>query len=120
LAINLSPAENELVLQEITSENGLLKEQAHGWYGFLHLTLQEYFAALAINDQARLTLLVEQCGDPWWEEVLLLYAGHVPDASPLLHNLLGKDLAPKRSDDLFHTNLLIAGRCLTSSTVNTA
>jgi hypothetical protein len=93
----------------------LLKEQAHGWYGFLHLTLQEYFAATAVNDQSRFATLVSQCADPWWEEVLLLYAGQTPDASPLLLHLLGKGSTSPRKDDLFHTNLLTAGRCLASS-----
>ena len=114
-ALGLSAKDNRQVLEEIASENGLLKEQAHGWYGFLHLTLQEYFAAIAVNDQSRFATLVSQCVDPWWEEVLLLYAGHTPDASPLLLYLLGRDSARPRKDDLFHTNLLMAGRCLASS-----
>ena len=92
-ALGLSTEDNRQVLQEITSENGLLKEQARGWYGFLHLTLQEYFAATAVdvNDQSRFSTLVSQYADPWWEEVLLLYAGQTPDASHLLICLLGKD-----------------------------
>ena len=40
-AIGLQSEQNGQVLDEIVAENGLLKEQAHGWYGFLHLTLQE-------------------------------------------------------------------------------
>jgi hypothetical protein len=116
-ALGLSAEDNRQVLQEITSENGLLKEQARGWYGFLHLTLQEYFAAMAVNDQSRFATLVSQCTDPWWEEVLLLYAGQTPDASQLLLCLLGKDSTISQRDDLFHTNLLMAGRCLTSSSI---
>ncbi len=114
-ALGLSAEDNQQVLQEIASENGLLKEQAHGWYGFLHLTLQEYFAATAVNDQSRFATLVSQSADPWWEEVLLLYAGQTSDASPLLLYLLGKDATNPGKDDLFHTNLLMAGRCLASS-----
>ncbi len=92
-ALGLSAQDNQQILQEIANENGLLKEQAHGWYGFLHLTLQEYFAATAVNDQNRFTALVSQCADPWWEEVLLLYAGQTSDASPLLLYLLGTNFA---------------------------
>lgn len=114
-ALGLPAENNQQVLQEITNENGLLKEQAHGWYGFLHLTLQEYLAATAINDQGRLTTLVSQCADPWWEEVLLLHAGQTSDASPLLLHLLGKDCTNPQKDDLFYTKLLMAGRCLASS-----
>ena len=113
-ALGLSAEDNRQVLEEITTENGLLKEQARGWYGFLHLTLQEYFATIAVNDQTRFATLVSQCADPWWEEVLLLYAGQTPDASPLLLRLLSRTSTNPRKDDLFYTNLLMAGRCLTS------
>jgi hypothetical protein len=107
------PAEQyEHVLKEITNENGLLKEQARGWYGFLHLTLQEYFVAQYINDQNELATLLKHIGDPWWEEVLLLYAGQTSDASSLLQHLLGKTGQEVLPDDVFHTNLITAGRCL--------
>src|SRR6266566_1399286 len=41
--VRLLPEQNGQVLAEIANEQGLLKEQARGWQGFLHLTLQEYF-----------------------------------------------------------------------------
>ena len=44
-AIGLPPEQNGQVLAEIAAENGLLQEQARGWYGFVHLTFQDYFAA---------------------------------------------------------------------------
>jgi len=115
-ALGLPAEDYEQVLLEIANENGLLKEQAYGWYGFLHLTLQEYFAALyTIEHPGEFASLLQQAGDPWWEEVLLLYAGQAADASSLLQTLLG---SPDQSgqvvleDDLFHTNLILAGRCL--------
>ena len=39
-ALGLLVQQYERVLKEITNENGLLKEQARGWYGFLHLMLK--------------------------------------------------------------------------------
>ncbi len=111
-AVGLQPEQNGQVLDEITAENGLLKEQARGWQGFLHLTLQEYFAALYAVDHQQLDSLMTRRDDPWWEEVLLLYAGRIPDASPLLQHLLGLAPTKKIRDDLFHTNLILAGRCL--------
>jgi HEAT repeat protein len=115
-ALGLPAEDYERVLIEIANENGLLKEQAHGWYGFLHLTLQEYFVALYINEHPHeLASMLQQIGDPWWEEPLLLYAGQTGDASPLLQSLTGSsDQAGQASleDDLFHTNLILAGRCL--------
>ncbi len=111
-SINQTTEQAMSVLEEIAAENGLLKEQAHHWYGFLHLSLQEYFTAVYISDHSQCDDLLTHIGDPWWEEVLLLYAGHIPDASPLLQKLIGEDLSTPRPDDLFYTDLLLAGRCL--------
>jgi HEAT repeat protein/GTPase SAR1 family protein len=111
-AVNLLAEQNSRVLEEIAAENGLLKEQARSWYGFLHLTLQEFFVAQYATDHNQLAKLLEHRGDPWWEEVLLLYAGHVPDASLLLKNLMGQDTKFPLQEDIFRTNLLLAGRCL--------
>jgi HEAT repeat protein len=51
-------------------------------------------------------------GDPWWEELLQLYAGQTPDASLLLQKLLGQGSEEELREDLFYTNLILAGRCL--------
>ena len=110
--IGLMVEQNRQVLDEIAAENGLLKEQAPGWHGFLHLTLQEYFAAQYAVDQQQLDTLLAQRNDPWWEEIFLLYAGLIPDASQLLQRLLGLTRQEGLQDDVFHTDLLLAGRCL--------
>jgi hypothetical protein len=112
--VRLLPEQNGQVLAEIANEQGLLKEQARGWQGFLHLTLQEYFVAQYVTDHHQLDALFPHCGDPWWEEVILLYAGYTPDASPMLRKLLGLDDQGRQQhqDDLFQTNLILAGRCL--------
>ena len=89
LTIDILPEENGNILREIEEENGLLKEQAHGWHGFLHLTLQEYFVAQYLsNAQNGQAELLKHCGDPWWEEVMLLYTSSIRDASPFLRALL--------------------------------
>lgn len=110
--VRLLPEQNGNMLKEIASEHGLLKEQARDWQGFLHLTLQEYFVSQYVTDHQRLDALLAHRGDPWWEEVLSLYAGHTPDASPLLRKLIGLDDEEKFPEDIFHTNLILAGRCL--------
>ncbi|HJT55547.1 MAG TPA: HEAT repeat domain-containing protein [Ktedonobacteraceae bacterium] len=120
---NLSDAEqvreSRTILEEIANENGLLKKQTFDQYAFLHFTLQEYFAAQYvaldryIGDQEDLNILLEHRGDLWWEEVILLYVGQLRDASPVLHRLLGDGKQSLR-EDIFHTNLLLAGRCLAS------
>ena len=118
--IDISPSESKAILEEIAAQYGLLKVQAHGWYGFLHLTFQEYLAALAANEKgaAGLQEVVAHRSDSWWEEVILLLAGRMHDATPLLLGLLGHSidqplpLGLAAKDDLFHSDLLLAARCL--------
>ncbi|MFK4101397.1 NACHT domain-containing protein [Streptomyces sp. NPDC019531] len=125
--IDLAPQDSRAILDEIAAQYGLLKPQAHGWYGFLHLTLQEHFTAAALLERGAegIRQAVRSRYDPWWEEVILLLAGSLPDASPLLSGLLQLEPDQPRvddsglldlpGDDLFHTDLLLAARCLTGS-----
>src|SRR3989440_12461378 len=106
-SINVPAERNKDVLQEIESEQGVLQEQATGWHGFLHLTLQEYFVAEYINDHQKYTELLRHRADSWWEEVLLLCMEITPDASLFL-----QELCSQNSTDIFYTNVLLAGRCL--------
>ncbi|MGH3392485.1 MAG: NACHT domain-containing protein [Actinomadura sp.] len=123
--IDLDAGHARAILDEIAAQYGLLKVQAHGWYGFLHLTLQEYFAAVAANERGRAAVaeVAAHRHDPWWEEVILLLAGRMADASPLLLALLGRDPDPhavepprdeplSADDDLFHGDLFLVTRCL--------
>ena len=55
------------LLDEVARDSGLLQERAIGRYGFSHLTLQEYFAAGAIDrlgPDAGVALLGEHLADP--------------------------------------------------------
>jgi NACHT domain len=112
--VRLLPEQNGQILAEIANEQGLLKEQARGWQGFLHLTLQEYFVAQYITHHHQQETLLIHCSDPWWEEVVLLYAGYTSDVSPFLQALLEPTDRSLPPDDICHTNLLTAGRCLTT------
>ncbi|MGW1491748.1 NACHT domain-containing protein [Streptomyces sp. NPDC002402] len=130
--IDLPCSDNRAILDEIAAQYGLLKVQAHGWYGFLHLTLQEHFTATALLEEGAqgVERVVSTRYDPWWEEVILLLAGSLPDASPLLLGVLQLGPGPRGTqaspsgpgeildlpeDDLFHTDLLLAARCLIGS-----
>ncbi|MEQ9626540.1 dsDNA nuclease domain-containing protein [Coleofasciculus chthonoplastes] len=128
--INISPEENQAILEEITDSSSLLKEAAYELYGFLHLTFQEYFAALAANKKGAVGWqeVVKHRHEPWWEEVILLLAECMDDATPLLLGILGRSLPPLLpgninqlipegeplavNDDLFDSDLLLAARCL--------
>jgi hypothetical protein len=111
-AINVPAERNIDILQEIESEQGVLEEQAPGWHGFRHLTLQEYFAAEYINNHQKYAELLLHRADAWWEEVLLLYMGITPDASLFLQELCSQNSSIH--EDIFYTNVLLAGRCLTA------
>ncbi|GER89740.1 hypothetical protein KDW_39020 [Dictyobacter vulcani] len=103
------------VLREISSENGLLREQGVGYYGFLHLTIQEYLVAEYVSQ--KMDLLLEHLGDSWWEEVTLLAVGQTRDAGPLLQHLniyRGENEIP---EDIFYSKLILAGRCLAARPV---
>ena len=105
-SVNIPAEQALLVLDEISAQHGLLKEQAAEWYGFLHLTLQEYFTAVSLDKGNQLDLALAHLHNPWWEEVILLLAGMIKDATPLLDAILSGQ------DDIFVSNLLLAGRCL--------
>jgi HEAT repeat protein len=104
--VNIPAEQAELVLAEISAQHALIKEQAADWYGFLHLTLQEYFTAVSLDKGNQHQLVLAHLHDPWWEEVLLLLTGMIKDATPLLETI------HSARDDIFYSNLLLAGRCL--------
>ena len=128
--INISPEENKAILKEITDSSSLLKEAAYKLHGFLHLTFQEYFAARAAKKKGAIGWqeVVKHRHEPWWEEVILLLAECMDDATPLLLGILGRSLPPLPpeninqlipereplavNDDLFYSDLLLAARCL--------
>ena len=105
--VDISPEEAPNILFEITTQHGLLKEQAADVYGFLHLTIQEYFAAVQVTANTTSEIAqVHHIHNPWWEEVWLLMANMMHDSSLLLNSILN------HKEDIFHNNLLLAGRCL--------
>ncbi|MET0417133.1 MAG: NACHT domain-containing protein, partial [Actinoplanes sp.] len=122
--IDMDPSRAAEILDEIVSNDGLLKVQAQGWYGFWHLTLQEYFAAVwaGKNLSGALDVVRARRHDPWWDEVVLLLAGQLSDATPLLLTVLGHDETAAtppdpvaKDDDVLRRDLVLAGRCLLSS-----
>jgi formylglycine-generating enzyme required for sulfatase activity len=70
-------------LQDVREHAGLLLERGAGTYGFIHLTFQEYLAAVAIaqKGQQNVDRVVEELAahiaDDNWHEVALLTIGHM-------------------------------------------
>jgi formylglycine-generating enzyme required for sulfatase activity len=70
-------------LNDIRKHTGLLVERGPGEYGFIHLTFEEYLAAVAIalqgqGDVQRIaSTLAAHVGEPAWYEIILLTVGYV-------------------------------------------
>jgi hypothetical protein len=79
------------IVQEIRDRSGLLVERRPGFFGFSHLTFQEYLAAIDYSARGELKQLVDHWEDAWWHEVIALAAG-VPGGNPgrIARGLLGK------------------------------
>ena len=94
-------------LNNVRERSGLLMERGLDIYGFSHLTFQEYLTASYLIDRGEdgLEELLLHLRDPWWHEVILLYAG-MRDATSLISAMLAQ------KDDLFMNNLFLAARCL--------
>jgi formylglycine-generating enzyme required for sulfatase activity len=100
----------ETLLDEVARTSGLIQEWAIDRYGFSHQTLQEYFAAEAVDrqsDEQAAALLAEYLENPAWQEVILLYCGLADNTGPLLGRLMGQ-ARQRRETGLWQ----LAGRCL--------
>jgi formylglycine-generating enzyme required for sulfatase activity len=70
-------------LQDVRDHAAILLERGHGEYGFIHLTFEEYLAAVALalkgqGDSAPIVeILSEHVGEQAWREVTLLTIGYL-------------------------------------------
>ena len=91
-----------------------LDEAGQGLYGFLHLTFEEYFAAVQLKDKWKregFKVLKPLLHHPRWNEVILLAAGTMDqfDATRFVEAILG---ARSPYDANLHRDLLLAARVL--------
>ncbi len=96
------------LLNDIKDRCGILVETKLGYFGFTHLTFQEFLTARYISDNSLENFLLTKKRDKYWLEVTLLYCG-MKDTTNLLNKIL------EEKEDLFYTNLFLAGRCLAES-----
>lgn len=100
---------SDIVDHDLESKYGLVRQYVPDQYGFLHHSLQEFLAAEAIDqrhwEEWWPDRLLQHVGDPWWDEVLVHLAGG--NHSQQLIAALSEE-----PDDIFHTGLFLAGRCL--------
>ena len=99
------------LLEAIRDQSGVLVSLGNGAYGFLHLSFQEYLAALYVQDRSYqnpslLRELACHFGDPWWREVILLVLGlHNPSMFvPLMGSVI--------SEGRLHADVSLADDCL--------
>lgn len=70
-------------LSDVHEHAGLLLERGSGQYGFIHLSFEEYLAAVALAQQGQqsvepvVSALGDHIGDPAWREVCLLTVGYL-------------------------------------------
>lgn len=86
------PAKDAIsILTEIRDRSGILMEKRPGFYGFAHLSFQEYLTALEYVRKGRTRELAAHCNDRWWHEPTALVIGtpgrHV---EPLMQALLNQ------------------------------
>jgi hypothetical protein len=86
-------------------------------YGFLHLTFEEYFAALCLADKWQREgkhVLKPLLHDSRWNEIILLTAGHLGEFSPYQATQFLWTILEMKSEyeNILHRDLLMAVRCL--------
>ncbi|GAK61063.1 PBS lyase HEAT-like repeat domain protein [Candidatus Vecturithrix granuli] len=99
------------IIKELSQEDGIIQqldgEGRNARYIFLHRTFQEYLTASYLNQQKNgLEIAKDHFWDYDWHETLILFAGLSDDPTLFLNTLLAE------RDDIFHTLLLLAGKCL--------
>lgn len=81
--LKLTPEVIARLLAELVSEQGVLREQGEGVYGFAHLSLQEYFVAEALAENQDYRTVAGSLHQAWWHEVIVLLTG-LGDADAVL------------------------------------
>ncbi len=94
-----------------------LDPDGRGIYGFLHLTFEEYFAAVRLGDRwdrGGAQVLKPLLHDPRWTEGILLAAGRFGEFSQYQATCFVRAIleAGSEYEDILHRDLLLAARCL--------
>jgi hypothetical protein len=90
--LNLKPENADAVLEEIVERSGLLLEVDGGErYQFAHPTLQEYFAATALRNDAQGLLERFEADPDAWRETVRLWCGLDQESTELIRAINEKD-----------------------------
>lgn len=106
--IGFEKEKSRCLLEEICQRSYILKQLFKDTYAFSHLSFQEYFTALELAEQEDgINTITAHLSEPWWQEVVLFFAGVKKDVSPLINSI-----REEKTEDIFHTNLIVAGKCM--------
>ncbi len=108
----------EQFLETVRGKTGILVERGKARYGFLHLTFEEYFAALELEKRKdKHAFIRAHLHDPRWREVVLLTVGTTgilrsdeEEVTELVHDVIANAGSPY--EQYLHRDLLFAGLCL--------
>ncbi len=70
--IGKSDIDPEMLLKNIRDRSGIFMGYSEIEYGFTHLSFQEYLSAEQIRNKSLTKVLLENYGERWWREVILL------------------------------------------------
>ena len=91
---SLSRTDNDIlpIIDEIVERSGMLQKLDGGEnYMFSHLTLQEYFTALAMREEGETLISRFQVDPDSWREIVKLWCGLVNDSTDVIKEIYEKD-----------------------------
>lgn len=103
---------------ELRVVNNVIVPSGDGSYWLGHLSFQEYLAAYAIVLGQRANELIESFFDPWWNQVLVFYAGIAKDVEIFLRRIQTRYSLPAAKSDVFAA--MIEEASFTSTNVHDA
>ncbi len=90
--LNLVDKDADLLLEEIVNRSGLLQKIDGGErYQFAHLTLQEFFAAVALRDDADGMLMRFKKNPDTWREAVKIWCGLDHDSTNLIRAIYAEN-----------------------------
>lgn len=105
----------EPIISEIEIAHGMLVRAGSESYAFLHITFQQYFAALELAEVRPLPrYLLQNIHNPWWREVVLLLSA-MGRADEVVGIIVDDLKADRTISDARHSKLLLAAECIRDS-----